>query len=334
MTKSFSFLSKKGGVGKTTFCLNCAHALAFSRFRTLLIDMDGQANLTKHLLGRAEGLGSPGTPGFPDVAQVLMRRIPAAEAVIETGYDDLDLLAGSVTLDDLPVLDPRVIREPARLKSLIGDLASEYDFVLIDCPPSVNWLTRMVLYAVDAVIVPIQAEPYALQGLRDLVPMLDKMTSTAQLFKIVANMFRSNTQLHQSVWKEIEEEFPGRLARQTVRQTIQLAEAAREGLSIFEYAPASIGALDLYALCFELFDLSPDKVKAQVAARLAAAGSAAAMASATAAGAPAEAGPHGTLADAAGTAELDEARDPGPAMDAPLAVTGEGEAGGETKLPG
>ena len=269
MTKSYSFLSKKGGVGKTTFCLNCAHALAFSRFRTLLIDMDGQANLTKHLLGRAEGLGAPGTPGFPDIAQVLMRRMPAAEAIIATGYENLDLLAGSISLDDLPVIDPRVIREPARLKSLIGPLAEEYDFVLIDCPPSLNWLTRMVLYAVDAVIVPIQAEPYALQGLRDLVPMLDKMTSTAQLYKIVVNMFRANTQLHQTVWKEIGDEFPGRLARQTVRQTIQLAEAAREGLSIFEYAPASIGALDLYALCFELFDLSPDLVKANVRSRAA-----------------------------------------------------------------
>ena len=187
MTKSYSFLSKKGGVGKTTFCLNCAHALAFSKFRTLLIDMDGQANLTKHLLARSgetgtDGLGTPGAAGFPDISQVLLRRLPAAEAVIETGYDNLDLLAGSITLDDLPVLDPRLIREPARLKSLIGELAAEYDYVLIDCPPSVNWLTRMVLYAVDGVIVPIQAEPYALQGLRDLVPMLDKMTSTAQLF--------------------------------------------------------------------------------------------------------------------------------------------------------
>lgn len=272
MTKSYSFLSKKGGVGKTTFCLNCAHALAFSRFRTLLIDMDGQANLTRHLLARAEaagaeGLGDPGSPGFPDIAQVLLRRIPAAEAVIETGYENLDLLAGSIALDDLPVLDPRLIREPARLKALIGELASEYDYVLIDCPPSVNWLTRMVLYAVDGVIVPIQAEPYALQGLRDLVPMLDKMTSTAQLFKIVINMFRANTQLHQSILKEIEAGFPGRLAVQTVRQTIQLAEAAREGLSIFEYAPASIGALDLYALCFELFHLSPERVKAQVQIR-------------------------------------------------------------------
>jgi chromosome partitioning protein len=265
MTKSYSFLSKKGGVGKTTFCLNCAHALAFSRFRTLLIDMDGQANLTKHLLGRSSAGATDA--GFPDIAQVLTRRIPAEEAVIATGYDNLDLIAGSTTLDDLPVLDPRLIREPARLKSLLETLAPEYDFILVDCPPILNWLTRMVLFAVDSVIVPIQAEPYALQGLRDLVPMLDKMTATAQLFKIVVNMFRANTQLHQSIWKEISEEFPGRLARQTVRQTIQLAEAAKEGLSIFEYAPASIGSLDLYALCWELFELSPEKVRLNVRER-------------------------------------------------------------------
>ncbi|HKP96403.1 MAG TPA: ParA family protein [Fibrobacteria bacterium] len=274
MTKSFCFLSKKGGVGKTTFSLNCAHALAFSRFRTLLVDMDGQANLTRHLL---KGAGNPGDTqaapgsavpaGYPDISQVLLKRVAPHEAILTTGYENLDLLAGSTSLDDLPILDPRLIREPARFKLILQELAPDYDFILVDCPPIVNWLTRMALFAVQGVIVPIQAEPYALQGLQDLVPMLDKMTATAQLFKIVVNMYRANTQLHQNILKEISDEFPGRIARQTVRQTIQLAEAAREGLSIFEYAPASIGALDLYALCWELFELSPEKVKMKVQAR-------------------------------------------------------------------
>ncbi|MDQ3001683.1 MAG: ParA family protein [Fibrobacterota bacterium] len=273
MTKSFCFLSKKGGVGKTTFSLNCAHALAFSRFRTLLVDMDGQANLTRHLLkgaGTAEHMPNPGSAvpaGFPDISHVLLKRCAPHEAILTTGYENLDLLAGSTSLDDLPILDPRLIREPARFKLILQELAPDYDFILVDCPPIVNWLTRMVLFAVEGVIVPIQAEPYALQGLQDLIPMLDKMTATAQLFKIVVNMYRANTQLHQNILKEINEEFPGRIARQKVRQTIQLAEAAREGLSIFEYAPTSIGALDLYALCFELFELSPEKVKQNVLAR-------------------------------------------------------------------
>lgn len=273
MTKSFCFLSKKGGVGKTTFSLNCAHALAFSRFRTLLVDMDGQANLTRHLLrgaGTAGDTPNPGSAvpaGLPDISHVLLKRCAPHEAILTTGYENLDLLAGSTSLDDLPILDPRLIREPARFKLILQELAPDYDFILVDCPPIVNWLTRMVLFAVEGVIVPIQAEPYALQGLQDLIPMLDKMTATAQLFKIVVNMYRANTQLHQNILKEICEEFPGRIARQKVRQTIQLAEAAREGLSIFEYAPASIGALDLYALCFELFELSPEKVKQNVLAR-------------------------------------------------------------------
>jgi chromosome partitioning protein len=280
MTRSFCFLSKKGGVGKTTFSLNCAHALAFSRFRTLLVDMDGQANLTRHLLkGAGSFEGENGEPakaplpgsavpaGLPDISQVLLRRCAPHEAILTTGYENLDLLAGSTSLDDLPILDARLIREPARFKLILQELAPDYDFILVDCPPIVNWLTRMVLFAVEGVIVPIQAEPYALQGLQDLVPMLDKMSATAQLYKIVVNMYRANTQLHQNILKEISDEFPGRIAKQTIRQTIQLAEAAREGLSIFEYAPASIGALDLYALCWELFELSPDKVKLNVQAR-------------------------------------------------------------------
>jgi chromosome partitioning protein len=266
MTQSFAFLSKKGGVGKTTFCLNCAHALAFSGFRTLLVDMDGQANLTRHLLR-----GVP-DPGLPDVSKALLRRSPPQECVLTTGYENLDLIAGSPGLDDLPILDPRLLREPARLKLILQELAAEYDFILVDCPPSINWLTRMVLFAAQGVIVPIQAEPYALQGLQDLIPMLDKLTATAQLHKIVVNMYRANTQLHQSILREIEEAFPGRMAKQAVRQTIHLAEAARAGLSIFEFAPASSGALDLYALCFELFALSPDQVKARVRARGEAAG--------------------------------------------------------------
>ena len=261
MAGTFCLLSKKGGVGKTTFTLNCAHALAFSGFRVLLVDLDAQSNLTKHLLGKNRPEGFQRGPDFPDISKVLTARHSAASAIVETGYAGLHLLPGSPDLDDLPLLNPRLGREPSRLRSLLAPLYPHYDYVLVDCPPVLNWLTRMALMATEKVIIPTQPEAYALQGLQDLVPWLDKMSATAQLYKIVINMYRANTQLHQALAAQIEQAYPGRVARQRVRLTIDLAEAARAGLSVFEHAPTSLAAMDLYALCFELFGLSAEKVR-------------------------------------------------------------------------
>ncbi len=263
MTRTFCLLSKKGGVGKTTLALNCAHALAFSGYRVLLVDLDAQSNLTRHVFGKAE---TP-RPAGPDIAQVLLRRCEAEDARYESGVAGLHLLAGSPDLDDLPLFDPRLLREPVRLKTALAPLLGEYDHVLVDCPPSLNWLTRQALFAVREVILPTQPEAYALQGLAELVPWLDKMTASAQLYRIVINLVRAQTQLHQSLIEQITAAYPGRVAHSRVRLTIDLAEAARAGVSVFESAPASAAALDLYALCFELFGLSGEGVRAKIRAR-------------------------------------------------------------------
>jgi chromosome partitioning protein len=265
MTRSYCLLSKKGGVGKTTFTLNCAHALAFSGFRVLLVDLDAQSNLTRHLLGKGRDGVFARDPARPDVSKLLQQRCSADEACLETGYPGLHLIAGSSDLDDLLLLNPRMAREPSRLRALIAPLYPRYDYVLIDCPPVLNWLTRMALMAAGDVIVPTQPEAYALQGLDDLVPWLDKMSATAQLYRIVINMYRANTQLHQALSAQIETAYPGRVARQRVRLTIDLAEAARAGLSVFEHAPTSLAAIDLFALCFELFGLSPESIRERMA---------------------------------------------------------------------
>ncbi len=251
MLQSVSFLSKKGGVGKTTLAFNCACSLSLSGQRVLLLDMDAQANLTHHLdAEKAKGL-----------FEVLLKRSPIEESIQATRYERIDLLHGHPDLEDMPLLDPRLLREPNRLRQLLAIVKEQYDYILIDCPPAINWLTRMALFASDKVLVPVQAEPYALEGLRELVPYLDKMSSTAQLHRIVLNMHRAQTQLHQELAQEIETAYPGRVAKQRIRQTIHFAEAARKGLSLFEYAPASPGALDLFSLCWELFELSVEKVK-------------------------------------------------------------------------
>jgi len=257
--KTYCLLSKKGGVGKTTFALNCAHALAFSGFKILLVDLDAQSNLTKHLLSTTRGEEFR-TDGLNDMSKVLLLRRTAEESVMETGYPNLFLLAGSTELDDLPLLDQRLSREPKRMETILAPLMDQYDYIIVDCAPALNWLTRMALMATKEVIVPTQPEAYALQGLEDLIPWLDKMTATAQLFKIVINMYRGNTQLHRLLADRIKTNYPGRVAKQKVRLTIDFAEAARIGLSVFEHAPASSSAMDMYALCFELFGLSAESV--------------------------------------------------------------------------
>jgi len=257
--KTYCLLSKKGGVGKTTFALNCAHALAFSGFKILLVDLDAQSNLTKHLLSKTRGEDFR-KDGLNDMSKVLLLRRTAEESVMETGYPGLFLLAGSTELDDLTLLDQRLTREPKRMETILAPLMDQYDYIIVDCAPALNWLTRMALMATKEVIVPTQPEAYALQGLEDLVPWLDRMTATAQLFKIVINMYRGNTQLHRLLADRIKTNYPGRVAKQKVRLTIDFAEAARIGLSVFEHAPASSSAMDMYALCFELFGLSADSV--------------------------------------------------------------------------
>lgn len=264
--KTYCLLSKKGGVGKTTFALNCAHALAFSGFRTLLVDLDAQSNLSKHLLSKTLGENFR-TPTLPDVGKVLLLRRELGASVLPTGYPGLSVLAGSPDLDDLPLLDQRITREPARLQNILAPALGEYDYILVDCAPTLNWLTRMALMATAEVIVPTQPEAYALQGLEDLVPWLDKMTATAQLYRVVINMYRGNTQLHKVLTERLETMYPGRVARQKVRLTIDFAEAARLGLSIFEHAPASAAAMDMYALCFELFGLSSETVLGKIRER-------------------------------------------------------------------
>ena len=102
------------------------------------------------------------------------------------------------------------------------------------------------------------------------MPWLDRMTATAQLFRVVINMYRGNTQLHKMLSERIEANYPGRVARQKVRLTIDFAEAARLGLSVFEHAPASSSALDMYALCFELFGLSAETVHSKIRERISA----------------------------------------------------------------
>ncbi len=247
MTKKYCIYSNKGGVGKTTLTISMAHALVLAGSRVCLIDLDSQSNLSRHL-------GCKAAPTL-SIQDVLRERCEVEDVITSTAIDGLSLVPGNQELDNLPLLYPKIMRQPNVLRTKIAGMQG-FDYIFIDCPASFNWITRLALYAAGELLVPVQAEPYALQGLGDLAGSLQRMQAIARIHKIIINMYRSHTQLHSSISRTIEHLYPGIVARQKVRQNIQLGEAAAGGSSIFTYAPTSAGAMDIFALCYELFDMN------------------------------------------------------------------------------
>jgi chromosome partitioning protein len=248
--KSFCFFTNKGGVGKTTLALHSAHSLALAGFKTLLVDLDGQSNLTKHVTGDTHS---------QNIGTLLVKNIFPQKYILPTSYSNLSIIPGNKDLDNLPILYPKIMRTPTLLKNTLQSIVHHFDYIILDCPSAMNWITKMATYMASKVIIPIQPEPYALQGLKDMSQHLNHNTATAQIHKIVINMYRGHTQLHQNIAQDIRHLYGDKVAQQVVRQSISLAEASSQRKSIFEFAPTSIGALDLFALSWEVFGVENRK---------------------------------------------------------------------------
>jgi chromosome partitioning protein len=238
-----AFVNQKGGVGKTTTTVNLGAALARSGRSVLVVDMDPQANATS-------ALGREAVPGR-DIYDLLLDSVPAAEAIVDTTAAGVLLIPSSRDLAGAEIDLVAVAGREQRLRQALAPIRDRYDYVLIDCPPSLGLLTVNALAAADEVIVPVQCEYLALEGLGHLARTLElvrqRLNPALRLRGLVMTMFDARTNLAQEVVNEVRRHFPQTYAS-VIPRSVRLSEAPSHGLTIFDYDRGSRGALAYQSL--------------------------------------------------------------------------------------
>ena len=241
--------NQKGGVGKTTTAVNLGACLAEQGYRTLLIDLDPQGNATT-------GLGIDTRALTTSMYDVVMHEVPLDDCVEATAVKHLFIAPASLDLAGAEIeLVPAFSRE-MRLRRAIEPVLGDYDFLLIDCPPSLGLLTVNGLAAANEVLVPIQCEYYALEGLGQLLRNVDlvrrSLNPTLELSTIVCVMYDARTKLADQVVQEVREHFGDKVCRTVVPRTVRLSEAPSFGQPIITFDPTSRGAIAYRELAKEV----------------------------------------------------------------------------------
>ncbi len=247
MGKIIAVVNQKGGVGKTTTAVNLTASLTALGKKVLLCDFDPQANATS-------GLGVNKHKLKYSVYDVVVNEIPVAEAIVSTKFGDVlpataDLAGAGVELITMP--------EPSKqLSRALEAVRESYDLIFIDCPPSLEMLTLNGLASSDGILVPVQCEYYALEGLTDLMNTLrmvkKRLNPRLEIFGVVLTMFDGRTNFSTQVAQEVRKHFPGKVYANAIPRNVRLAEAPSHGLPVLSYDKHSKGSVAYMAVAEEM----------------------------------------------------------------------------------
>ena len=247
MGKIIAVVNQKGGVGKTTTAVNLTAALRDLGLKVLMCDFDPQANATS-------GLGVDKRKVKKDVYDVVVDGVPVREAIIQTKFGDVlpssaDLAGAAVELIGMEDANRRLARA-------LNEVRNEYDLIFVDCPPSLEMLTLNGLAAADGILVPVQCEYYALEGLSDLMSTLrmvkKRINPALEIFGVALTMFDGRTNFSTQVAQEVRRHFPGKVYASVIPRNIRLAEAPSHGLPVTAYDRSSKGAVAYRAMAEEI----------------------------------------------------------------------------------
>ncbi|MFL5641435.1 MAG: ParA family protein [Chloroflexota bacterium] len=249
MGQTIACANQKGGVGKTTTVVNLGSYLAVAGERVLIIDLDPQGNATS-------GLGLDRNAIERSVYDAVIDGVRLAELIVAGPIEGLDVIPSAIALAGAEVELAPVEGRERRLRRLLSEVVDRYDYLLIDCPPSLGLLTVNALTAADSVLIPLQCEYYALEGLTQLLATLDlirdHLNPTLVMKGVVLTMFDGRTKLSADVAAEVRRHLGPRVFDTVIPRNVRLSEAPSHGMPITKYSPESTGAMAYAALSAEL----------------------------------------------------------------------------------